>query len=96
MANGGATLWEEGWTAERSTPQGAIRDEPRAENWGGFRSARGQVWLPGLVHARLIGTRLILKLFHLLHETTAFGRATRRASSVPAYLLQGTGWPRHS
>src|SRR3954452_14923340 len=27
----------------------------------------------------------------LLHETTACARATRRASSVPAYLLQGTG-----
>ena len=65
MANGGATVWEEGWTAERSTPQGAIRDEPRTWNRGGFRSVRAQGGIPGLVYARSIGTRLLSILFHL-------------------------------
>jgi hypothetical protein len=65
MANGGATIWEEGWAAERSTPQGAIRDEPRTWNRGGFRSVRARGWIPGLVYARLIGTRLPSLLFHL-------------------------------
>ena len=58
MANGGATISEDGWTAERSTPQGAIRDEPRTWNRGGFRSVRAQGWIPGLVYARLIGARM--------------------------------------
>jgi hypothetical protein len=58
MANGGATISEDGWTAERSKPQGPIRDEPRTENRDGFRSARVQGWLPGLVYVRLIGTHL--------------------------------------
>ena len=46
----------------------AIRDEPRTENRGGFRSARGQGWLPGLVYARLIGTRLLSISYHLYYR----------------------------
>ena len=65
MANGRATISEDGWTEERSTPQGAIRDEPRTENRGGFRSVRAQSRIPGLVYARLIGTRLLSILYHL-------------------------------
>jgi hypothetical protein len=69
MANGGATISEDGWTAERSTPQGAIRDEPRTWNRGGFWSVRARGWIPGLVYARLIGTRLHSILFHLYFIT---------------------------